>query len=176
MNLKDIPGYEGFYAASDSGMIFRTSTYGKNPRPRLRPVAARIKRGGYAIAHLCKEGKRRDASFHRCIWEAHVGPIPDGMEINHINGVKTDNRLLNLELCTKSENTLHKFRVLGHRSRGRPLPGSGNHAAKLTEVDIPIIRKMARDGLNYHQIASRYPVSPEMIGMIVRRQKWQHIP
>lgn len=175
MNLKEIPGYEGVYAASDSGEIFRIATYGKNPIPRLRPIAARIKRGGYAVAHLCNNGVRRDAMFHRCVWEAHVGPIPDGLEINHINGVKTDNRLANLEVCTRSENTLHKFRVLGHKSKGRPVSGSGNHAAKLTEDDVRAIRGLAGDGLNYHQIAARYDVTPEAIGLIVRRQSWKQV-
>lgn len=48
---------------------------------------------------------------HRLIWESVNGPIPKGLEINHINGIKDDNRLVNLELVTRSENGLHAFRI-----------------------------------------------------------------
>ena len=44
---------------------------------------------------------------HRIIWENMVGPIPKGMEINHINGRKDDNRLCNLELVTHAHNMQH---------------------------------------------------------------------
>jgi transcriptional regulator CtsR len=48
---------------------------------------------------------------HRIIWESVYGPIPEGMQINHINGVKDDNRIANLELVTPSENTKHAYRL-----------------------------------------------------------------
>lgn len=48
---------------------------------------------------------------HRMIWESVYGPIPEGLQINHINGDKTDNRLENLDLVTQSENILHAYRL-----------------------------------------------------------------
>ena len=47
---------------------------------------------------------------HRLIWESVHGPIPAGLQINHKNGVKSDNRIANLEAVTASENTLHAYR------------------------------------------------------------------
>ena len=47
-------------------------------------------------------GKLRQA--HRIIWEMHHGPIPEGMEIDHINHVTDDNRIENLRLVTRKEN------------------------------------------------------------------------
>ena len=41
---------------------------------------------------------------HRKVWEEHHGPIPSGMHIHHINGIKDDNRIENLELVTHTEN------------------------------------------------------------------------
>ena len=50
-------------------------------------------------------------SAHRLIWESVHGPIPDGLQINHINGVKTDNRICNLELVTCKQNIEHSIRT-----------------------------------------------------------------
>lgn len=44
---------------------------------------------------------------HRIVWETFNGDIPTGYEIDHINTIKTDNRLENLRICTKSENMLN---------------------------------------------------------------------
>jgi hypothetical protein len=53
---------------------------------------------------------------HRLVWmEKHHSFIPDGFEINHINGVKSDNRIENLELVTHTENMNHSVNVLGKR-------------------------------------------------------------
>lgn len=45
---------------------------------------------------------------HRIIWEMHNGPIPDGMQVDHINGVRDDNRIENLQLLTLVENGVRK--------------------------------------------------------------------
>ena len=56
------------------------------------------------------EGKKK--SVHRLVAEAFLGAAPAGMQVNHKNGDRTDNRIENLEWCTASENVQHGFRVL----------------------------------------------------------------
>ena len=48
--------------------------------------------------------------IHRIIWEIHNGKIPDGMEIDHINREKSDNRIENLRLVTRLENNQNWFK------------------------------------------------------------------
>ena len=45
---------------------------------------------------------------HRIIWHMNNGPIPDGMVIDHVNGNRADNRLENLRLCSRAENTVNR--------------------------------------------------------------------
>jgi hypothetical protein len=58
--------------------------------------------------------ERKNFRLHQFVWEMHNGPIPPGMEIDHINGNSLDNRLENLRVCTHAENgynrTLHRKR------------------------------------------------------------------
>lgn len=62
---------------------------------------------GYYKIVLTKDGKKTPCRLHRLIWEAFNGPIPEGKEVNHINEVKTDNRVENLNLMTRKENINH---------------------------------------------------------------------
>lgn len=48
---------------------------------------------------------------HRLVWETANGPIPDGCDIDHINGVRTDNRLVNLRCATRSQNMQNQHRA-----------------------------------------------------------------
>ena len=62
-------------------------------------------KNGYLMFFLSKEGKQKGFTIHRLVYKAFVGEIPDGMQVNHINEIKSDNRLENLNLMTPKENT-----------------------------------------------------------------------
>lgn len=172
MILKDIPGYEGLYAADADGSIYRIEWYGKAACRKL----AQYPKRGYLTVVLHREKKRIYPGAHRCVWQAFNGPIPAGLEINHKNGKRDDNRLENLEVVTKSENALHKFHVNGYRSHGRSLRGAANHAAKLTEDAVREIRRLYATGaFTQKGLGGRFGVSQPMIGMIVRREKWEQV-
>ncbi len=66
--------------------------------------------------HLSSGPSRKVRNYimaHRLIWIVAKGDIPDGLEVNHINGLKTDNRINNLELVTRADNVRHAHYVLG---------------------------------------------------------------
>ena len=102
---RPVVGFEGLYEVSSKGDIRNLKT---------NVVLAKNKMGaGYIKADLWKLGTRTQTSAHRVVAEAFLGSA-DGLEVNHINGDKADNRVSNLEIVTKNENESHSRYVLGN--------------------------------------------------------------
>lgn len=70
---------------------------------------------------------------HRMIWEMHNGPIPDGIEIDHINGLRSDNRVENLRLANRSEQSQNTFIRLDNPSgvKGVTIRRDGAYVASI---------------------------------------------
>lgn len=98
---KDIPGYEGRYQVSNLGRV-KSLNYNKTGIEQIM-VVENIR--GYLSLNLSRNGKVKHFRVHRLVWEAFNGPIPEDMQVNHINEDKSDNRLENLNLMTPKENT-----------------------------------------------------------------------
>lgn len=65
------------------------------------------KRTGYGRVHVAQRRPQSMAMAHRLVWIAAYGLIPDGLQINHINRCRWDNRIQNLELVTHGGNARH---------------------------------------------------------------------
>lgn len=116
--------------------------------------------------------KRYNALAHRLVYHHFYGEIPDGMTINHINGNKKDNRPINLELATHSEQLIHATHTL-KKGRAANQWGTKNHAAKLTQLDVLNIRKRRAAGESLKSIAQDFPVSYQTISKIALGQRRQ---
>ena len=112
-------------------------------------------------------GRRWQA--HRLAWTMAVGPIPDGMQVNHLCHNRACIRIDHLRLGTHQDNADDMVRA------GRQARGEGNGSAKLTEVDIREIRLMRQGGASFNHIARAYGVHPGTIRDIHVRRTWGHI-
>ncbi|MBB5040851.1 NUMOD4 motif-containing HNH endonuclease [Shinella fusca] len=135
---REIEGYQGLYEVSSGGDVRSIQTG--------RLLAKNLAGSGYVKADLWKNGKRWQTTVHRLVADAFLEK--QGSEINHINGIKTDNRVENLEWCSRSENVSHSFYVLSKRVRPveayNPGTGEKRHYRSVCEA--------ARDGFKSSQI------------------------
>lgn len=139
---------------------------------RKRKVEARDAFGYYRISAVVN-GKRLECKAHRLVWQYFFGDIPKGMQINHKNGKKDDNRPENLEVVTPKENGSHAARI------GLYPVGEKNGRAKLTETQVREMRKIYDESkYTKHKrkdLAKRFGISETHILYIVRRLSWRHL-
>jgi hypothetical protein len=160
---RSIEGEEGRYAVSENGEVMAMNFAASGLPGILKPNMAR----GYQTVQL---SNRKRYTIHRLVAAAFIGPRPNGMQINHINGVKTDNRVLNLEYCTPSENMKHCF-AIGLQSN----QGEKHSRSKLKEKDVRHIKHLLSLKMTQAEIANMYGVSKPLISRINRGKNWSHV-
>lgn len=173
---KDIKGYEGLYKVSNKGRVKSLRRKVLN-RGCWRIIGGNILRSrptrqGYLLIALYKNSLRNDFVIHRLVAEAFIPNKKNKKEVNHINNIKYDNNVLNLEWVTPSENVQHSFKF-GQRKIVR---GEKQGNSKLKESDILEIRKKYNSG-NYSQryLAKEYNCCKTNIAFIVNNKHWTHI-
>jgi HNH endonuclease len=138
-----------------------------------RPISPSVSKKGYRSlpVWLPELKKRLNVLLHRLVWETVHGPIPPGLQINHKNGDKADNRVANLELTTAGENTRHAMDT-GLR---RPLRGVELPHARFSEDEVRDIRARLTAGALQREVAAVYGTTQQHISAIARRAVWAHV-
>lgn len=122
---KPVPGYEGYYEASNLGRVRSVDRLIKS-----RPPGIALRRGkllvqfkndplGHLGVKLSRDGKSRTQFVHRIIMETFVGPLPEGMCVCHGPAGITDNRLSNLRYDTVTENNRDTVRDGNHHDANK---------------------------------------------------------
>lgn len=118
---KDIPGFEGYYQASTLGNIRSVTREVVHSERHMRVRRSQERKGsrsrGYYHIGLSKQGIITGQAVHRLVALTFIPNPENKPQVNHINSIRDDNRVENLEWATNSENQLHAF--LHGNQRGR---------------------------------------------------------
>ena len=159
-----IADYEGWYEVSNLGRIRRTAP-GKATHVGkvLKPIQ---RRDGYGVANLHRAGITNSGIYiHRIVMEAFAGPCPEGKEVNHKDGVKSNNHLENLEYLTPQENVCHAS------ESGLSPRGERHGRSRLSESEVLSIRIELKERTQSY-VAEKHNVSRQAISDIETRKTW----
>lgn len=166
---KSVPGYEGIYSVSNLGRVKRTG-FGQGAKAGkiLKPYG---NNHGYSLVGLHNGKSLKRLQVHKLVLQAFVGSFTLGKETNHVDGDKGNNCLNNLKMVTRSENCLHSYKYLNRRR----ISGEMNGRAKLTNRQVLEIRNLRETGMEYQEIAEKFPVGISQIFRVCHRENWNHL-
>lgn len=168
--MKDIPGYEGIYAADEDGNIYslpriiKKTINGKefewHTKLNLQQPATR--RDGYLQVSLRRNGKNKSLLAHRLIAMAFLGITTQ--EINHIDGDKKNNKLNNLEISNRSHNIKHAFKLGLKSHKGKKHP----RYFVTDEMKVQIL-ELLKTGLSQEKIGKLFGICQAKVSHIKLR-------
>jgi len=126
--------------------------------------------GGYVRAKFCINSNTTTVKVHRIVASAFIENPEKKPQVNHISGVRDDNRVENLEWVTRCENIQHSFKFLNRQV----LKGENNSCSKLNNIKVRIIKRLNGD-MPYTEIARIFKVDPALIRRICMGINWAHI-
>ena len=171
---KTINGYEGLYEISNLGRVKSLSKTIKSPRgfriTKEKILIKNIVSTGYHAVALCYNNNRKPFRVHRLVANAFITNSKNKPCVNHINGIKTDNRSENLEWCNQSENMNHAFK----NNLYKPIFGE-SYKSKLTEKEVLEIKSKENKIIVNKILAKKYNISPTTISDIKNNKTWKHL-
>jgi hypothetical protein len=172
-NWRPVVGWEGIYEVSDYGRTRRV--IGGKGTFVGRALDSCALRNGYLVVRFRYNGRTERPLLHSVVAEAFIGPRQRKWEVNHLNGIRTDNRAVNLEYCSSSGNKLHAYETLKRPKVS--CPGTKNGRAKLSDDQVRAIRlRYALGGVTQQALADEFGMSQPVVSQIIRRAIWSLIP
>lgn len=169
---KNIKGYEGLYQVSDIGRVRSLDRYVDRLDHKIFKRGTILKQGthkqGYKLVYLSKDNLSKTVKVHRLVALAFIDKPKGKNTVNHINSIKYDNRVENLEWLTQGENVSHAVR------EGLMHKGSSSGNSVLFEEDIPIIRHLCKS-MKRKDVSVLFGVSYEAITSVLNGRTWNHV-
>lgn len=159
---KRIP--EWTYEVSSLGRVRRLGDYQNWKHHRILSPSYS---SGYAILNLRNKSRKWSIGVHALVALVFLGPTPSGMEVDHIDGNRRNNRADNLRFVTPSENI--------NGSVGRGHRGEKRWNATLTNDAVRQIREMKRNGETVKNIAEKLAVSESQCYHVLSGRSWKHV-
>lgn len=161
------PEYAKRYSITRDGRIFC-----RGQRKAWLILSVDKRRGaGYLTAGLFDGVSYKRYRVHRLVATVFLDNPRNLPQVNHINGIKTDNRVENLEWCTGSENRKHAFRI----GLSTPTTGEKNGMAKLNKAQVMAMREMKNNGASRKYLANLFSIDPAAVSNIINLKRWGHI-
>lgn len=170
-----VPGYEGHYEVSESGLVKSLARTVRRKKGAYRVSEKLLSpaslRTGHKMVRLCNGGNCRNEWVHRLVAKAFIQEVEGKPWINHKDGDPTNNHFSNLEWCTASENAKHSYLI------GREvLVGERKGTSKLTADQVLEIRARYAAGTSGCALAREYGMNQGTISDILNRKLWRHLP
>ena len=159
---KQIKGFEDYYVDTEGRVWTNKSGEMKERKPKKT-------KKGYLQIGLWKNNKQKTAKVHRLVAMTFLDNPENYEQVNHKNGIKTDNRLENLEWCSPSQNIEHAL------TEHLFSKGSKHYKSVFTEQDVLDIIKRLEKGERQIDIAREYKVSRSAIWGIKYKINWKHL-
>lgn len=161
---REIPGTD--YSVSNEGRVM-SRKYGREK------VMGTPHSGKYPHGHMWVGGVKIAFQVHRLVAEAFIGPPPTPEhQVNHKDGVKSNNSIGNLEWVTCGENHKHRYDVLGDVGPR----GERSGQAKLTEAKVRNIRERRARGESVKSLSTEFGVSGASITNTCNGKRWGWLP
>jgi hypothetical protein len=160
---KEIKGYEGLYKISNKGNIYGI----KFKKIKIATVGKR----GYYVINLYKNGKGKTIPIHRLLAINFIPNPKKKATVNHIDGNKLNNDLLNLEWSTYLENNTHALKE-GLR---KPTIGENKTNSILTEQQVRIIKYANKFGTRQTDLAKIFNIGRSTSNSICTNVTWKHV-
>lgn len=176
-----------FYEISDNGSV-RTIPHnvlksnGKNHTIKQTVLKPAIDNKGYFRCAIIVGKKLTTFKVHRLVAECFCENPNCYPQVNHIDGNKLNNNVVNLEWCTNSQNVQHAFDTGLTKNIYQPVKDKSNFtrgekqvAAKLTYDKVSEAIEIRKTGLSYQKIADQFGVNKKTIIQAIKGISWKKI-